>query len=243
METFKHINASSVEEAVSALGQNGGNTAIIAGGTDLLGSLKDRILAEYPESLVNIKTIPGLDYINEEGGTLKIGALTRLIDIAADTTVKTKYAALAEAAGRVGSPHLRSMGTLGGNLCQDTRCWFYRARDNHYYCFRKGGTLCFAQVGSNKFNAILGGQVCFAVCPSDTAIALTALNATIVTSKRTIPIDGFYKVLENVLDDDEIVTEVQVPEPSSGTKQFFLKVSLRKAIDFAIESVALCSAV
>jgi xanthine dehydrogenase YagS FAD-binding subunit len=187
LETFEHINASSVEEAVSALGQNGGKAAIIAGGTDLLGSLKDRILAEYPKSLVNIKTIPGLDYINEEGGTLKIGALARLIDIAADTTVKTKYAALAEAAGRVGSPHLRSMGTLGGNLCQDTRCWFYRARDNHYYCFRKGGTLCFAQVGSNKFNAILGGQVCFAVCPSDTAIALTALNATIVTSKRTIP--------------------------------------------------------
>jgi len=239
LSKFKHINATSIEEATSTLSEYGGKAAVIAGGTDLVGLLKFSVLSEYPEALVNIKTIPNLEYIEDTGGILKIGALAKLKAIAGDSTVKAKYPAVAEAADSVGSPQLRVMGTIGGNLCQETRCWYLRAPRNRYFCFRKGGTLCFATIGDNRFNAILGGQVCFAVCPSDTAIALTALDASIVTNKRTIPIGDLYKVLGNNLEEDEFITEIQVPEPSPDTKQTFLKFRIRKAIDFAIASAAI----
>jgi len=235
MKRFDHIDAKTVNEAVSALGAKAN---IIAGGTDLLYTLKDEILPDYPETVVNIKTIPNMDSITEDSSGLKVGALARLADIAKDATVKSKYSALAEAAGRAASPELREMGTIGGNICQLVRCWYYRYHNNRFFCFRKGGPMCFAVAGENRYHAILGGAACFAVCPSDTAIALTALDATIVTNKRSIPIGDFYEVLGNVLDDNEIVTEVQVPTPASGTKQTFTKFALRKSIDFAIVSVA-----
>lgn len=236
MKKITHVNATTVAGAVLALAK--GKAAVIAGGTDLLDQLKAMISPILPDTLVNIKTISGLDYIKEEGGMLKIGTLTRLADIAESTVVQGKYAALAQAAHKVASPELRNMGTIGGNLCQDVRCWYYRAEHNHFYCFRKGGALCFGVAGDNRYLAILGGQVCFAVCPSDTAIALGALNATIVTNKRSIPTGDFFVVLGNILKDDEIVTEVQVPLPKAGTKQVFLKFAIRKAFDFAISSVA-----
>ena len=238
LKRFLHEDAGSVTEAVSLLEENVGEAKIIAGGTDLLGTMQKNIYANSPKVLVNIKTIPDLDYIKEEGGVLKIGSLALLSDITNNATIKNKYIALAEAADKVASLHIRHMGTLGGNLCQETRCWYYRAPNNHFFCFRKGGTLCFALVGDNRYNAILGGQVCFAVCPSDTAIALEALDATIVTSKRTVPIGDFFTVLGTVLDEDEIVTEIQVPEPVSGTKQTFIKFRTRKSLEFAISSVA-----
>ena len=185
MKKIAHMDATTVDEAVSALSE--GKAEVIAGGTDLLVVLRGMISPNEPDTLVNIKTISGLDYIKEEGGSLKIGALTRLADIAESSVVQANYAALAEAAHRAASPELRNLGTLGGNICQKVRCWYYRAPNNYFNCFRKGGTLCFATLGNNTFNAILGGQVCFAVCPSDTAIALGALNATIVTNKSNIP--------------------------------------------------------
>jgi xanthine dehydrogenase YagS FAD-binding subunit len=169
---------------------------------------------------------------------LRIGAMTLLADIANNAVVQNKYEALSQAAKSVGTPQLRNIGTLGGNLCQETRCWYYRVANNRFYCFKKGGTLCFAMAGDNRYNAILGGQVCFAVCPSDTAIALSALDATVITNKRNMPIGELYQVLRLVLDEDEVITEIQVPEPEAGTKQVFSKFRLRKAIDFAISSVA-----
>ena len=238
MKKFTHIKAATVEGAVSALGKYGKKAKVIAGGTDLLTTMKDEIYPTYPEVLVNIKTIPGVDYIKEEGGMLKIGALTTLSTMAKSSLVKDKYSALAQAAYAVGSPQLRNMGTIGGNLCQEVRCLYYRQPKNYFYCLRKGGVLCQAVLGDNRYCAILGAEVCFAVCPSDTAIALGALNAAIVTNKRSILILDFFKELENALEDDEIVTEVQVPEPKSGTKQVFLKFRTRKTIDFAISSVA-----
>lgn len=241
MKSFKHMNVTTLNEAASKITEFDGRAKLLAGGTDLLGVLKDRILPTYPEVLVNIKTIPGMEYIREDAGVLKIGALARLNDIANSAVVKGKYDILAQAAYSVRSPNIRLMGTIGGNLCQDTRCWYYRYPHHiggRMLCFRKGGPLCFAVPGDNRYNAILGGAVCFSVCPSDTAIPLTALDATIVTNKRSIPIGDFFEVLGNVLEDDEIVTEVQVPEPKSGTKQTFTKFALRKAIDFAIVSVA-----
>lgn len=239
MKKFKYINATTVDEAASSLSQYGDKANVIAGGTDLLGELIYRCRPEQPEYIINLKTIPGLDYINEDGAGLKIGALTRLHDIAFSSTVLATYPALAQAARAVGSWQLRNMGTIGGNICQEVRCWYYRSSWNKFFCFRKGGTLCQAVPGDNRYNAILGGQVCFAVCPSDTAIPLLALNATIVTNKRSnIPIGDFFEVLGNVLEADEIVTEIQVPTPPAGSKQAFAKASIRKAIDFALASAA-----
>jgi len=184
MKAFKHVNAKSLAEAGTALA--GGKATIVAGGTDLIGQLKDNILhPAYPATLINIKSIPGLDYIKEEAGVLKIGATTRLADIAANPAIRKKYAALAQAALKVATPHVRDMGTLGGNLAQLHRCWYFRKPENRFNCIRKGGTTCFAMTGDNRYHSIFGAvNKCIAVHPSDVAPALIALNAKVVTSKR-----------------------------------------------------------
>jgi xanthine dehydrogenase YagS FAD-binding subunit len=235
MRQFSHINATTVADAAAAKAAGG---AILAGGTDLLTLEKDFVLPTSADTMVNIKTIPDMEYIMDDGG-LKIGALATLTDIAESSVVKSNWASLAEAAHRVGTPQLRNQGTLGGNLCQETRCWYYRAHNNYFNCFRKGGTLCFATVGDNRYNAILGGQVCFAVCPSDTAIALTALGATFSSNTRNnAPIEDLIVVLGTSLGDDEVVTEIQVPTPAAGTVQAFKKYAIRKSWDFAVASAA-----
>jgi len=244
MKKFTHFNASTVEEAVSLLKRYQGKARLIAGGTDLLGKMKDRILPTYPEALVNIKTIPGLDAIKEEDGVLKVGPLAILEDIAHDATVKARYAALAEAARKTASPHLREMGTIGGNICQDIRCWYYRNPENRFPCLRKGGGRCYALEGDTRYHSIFGGSVdegCIAVHPSDTAPALIALDARIKTSKRTIRAEDFFQVevsRTTVLNDDEIVTEIQIPTPVDGIKSAFFKFALRKSIDFPIVNCA-----
>jgi xanthine dehydrogenase YagS FAD-binding subunit len=244
MRRFTHINARTIDEAVSALRRYGNRAHIIAGGTDLLGKMKDEILPRYPEAVINIKTIPGLDFIQEEKGMLKIGALTRLEDIGKEPVIKDRYTALAQAASRTASPHLREMGTLGGNICQDIRCWYYRNPNNRFPCLRKGGGRCYAIEGDNRYHSIFGGSVeggCYAVHPSDTAPALIALNAKIVTSKRTVNAEDFFQVdilKTTVLDADEIVTEIHVSEPSNSTRSAFLKFAIRKSIDFPIVNCA-----
>ena len=243
VKTFTRVNAKTVEEAVSAL--RTANAWALGGGTDLVGTMRFEILPDnmYPQILVNLKTItPSLDYIKEEKGTLKIGALTRLEDIAKSSVVKSKWAALSEAAHKTASPHIREMGTIGGNICQLNRCWYFRLHDNRFFCIRKGGKRCFAMAGENRYHSIFGGvSACMAVNPSDTAPALVALNAKIVTSKRTINAEEFWAVKmprSTVLDNDEIVTEVQVPEPASGVKSAFVKFALRSSIDFPIVNCA-----
>jgi xanthine dehydrogenase YagS FAD-binding subunit len=244
MRRFTHINARTIDEAVSALRRYGNRAHIIAGGTDLLGKMKDEILPRYPEAVINIKTIPGLDFIQEEKGMLKIGALTRLEDIGKEPVIKDRYTALAQAASRTASPHLREMGTLGGNICQDIRCWYYRNPNNRFPCLRKGGGRCYAIEGDNRYHSIFGGSVeggCYAVHPSDTAPALIALNAKIVTSKRTVNAEDFFQVdilKTTVLDAEEIVTEIHVSEPSNSTRSAFLKFAIRKSIDFPIVNCA-----
>ena len=234
MRGFTHINATTVDDASSAKADGG---AILAGGTDLLGLEKDFVLSTSADTMVNIKTIPDMANIADDGG-LKIGALAKLTDIAESSVVKSNWSSLAEGALKVGTPQLRNMGTIAGNLAQECRCWYYRAHGNYFNCLRKGGTLCFATIGDNTFNAILGGQACFAVCPSDTAIPLTALDATVVTNNRSMPIGDLFVVLGNTLGDDEIITEIQVPTPASGTIQAFKKYARRKAFDFACASAA-----
>jgi len=244
VKEFKHFNAYSVDEAVALMGRYGERAAVIAGGTDILGKMKDAILPAYPEALINIKTIQGLSEIKESGGMLRIGALALLADIADNAIIKSKYAALAQAAGRAASPHLRNMGTIGGNICQDIRCWYYRNQNNRFSCLRKKGGRCYAIKGDNRYHSIFGGSVsggCFAVHPSDAVPALVALDAKIVTSSRTIDVEKFFEVKPvktTVLKADEIVTEIQVPEPPAGSSSAFLKFALRKSIDFPIVNCA-----
>jgi xanthine dehydrogenase YagS FAD-binding subunit len=244
MRTFRHINATSVDEAVSWLKRYGDRANVIAGGTDLLGKMKDEVLPTYPEAIINLKTIPGLDFIKEEGGTLRIGALARLHDIAVNPAVNDRYPALAIAAQRTASPNIRQMGTIGGNICQDIRCWYYRSPWNRFPCLRKGGGRCYAIEGDNRYHSIFGGSVeggCYAVHPSDTAPALIALDANIITSRRTIRAEDFFEVgvgRTTVLDVDEIVTEIQVPAPAEGTRSTFIKFAKRASIDFPIVNCA-----
>src|SRR4030043_689652 len=152
MKPFNHTNATSLAEVKTAL--SGGKTIIIAGGTDLLGTLKDNILPDYPSAVINLKTVTGLDFIREEGGMLKIGAVTRLADIAANPGVKQRYTALAQAASRVGAPHVREMATIGGNIAQLHPGGYFRQPENRFNCVRKGGNQCFAMPGDNRYNSI-----------------------------------------------------------------------------------------
>ncbi len=247
MKSFKHIDAKTVNEACRLLGKHKGKANVIAGGTDLLGVLKDKILPSYPEVVINVKTIPKLAYIKDDKKGLKLGALTTLSDIARSPVIREKYKVLAEAAGAVGSPQVRNMATLAGNLCQDVRCWYYRYPHHiggRMICLRKGSGPCLALAGDNRYHAIMEGEGkrCFAVCPSDTAVALAALDAKIgitgLKKNRVVPVRDFFTTLGNVLKPREIITEIQVPRPLGKTKQTFLKSTLRKPIDFAIVSIA-----
>ena len=240
MKPFNHVNAKSLAEVQSALAD--GKTTLIAGGTDLLGTLKDNILQSYPQTLVNLKSVPGLDFIREEGGMLKIGATTRLADIAAHPKIKDGYTALAQAASRVATPHVRDMGTIAGNIAQLHRCWYFRKPENRFDCTRKGGKTCFAMTGDNRYHSIFGAENgCLAVHPSDTAPALIALDAKILTNKRTIDAEKFFEVNKpssTVLAADEFIKEIQIPKPPAGAKSHFIKLAFRKSIDFPIVNCA-----
>jgi NADPH-dependent glutamate synthase beta subunit-like oxidoreductase/CO/xanthine dehydrogenase FAD-binding subunit len=170
---FEHINATSIKEAVSILRRHGQKAWVMAGGTDVIGTLRFDVLRDHPEAIVNLKTIPGLDYIREEDGLLKIGALTRLEDIATSPVARSRYTALSQAAGRTASPHVREMGTIGGNICQLIRCWYFRSEDNRFDCIRKGGKACHAAVGDNRYHSIFGAA---RVCPPPCTINCPAGN-------------------------------------------------------------------
>ena len=240
MKPFNHTNATTLAEVRTALAD--GKTNIIAGGTDLLGTLKDNILPTYPSTLINLKTVPGLDFIEEKGGILRIGEATRLADIAENQTVQKKYTALSQAASRVGTPHIREMGTIAGNIAQLHRCWYFRKPENRFDCKRKGGKTCFAMTGDNRYHSIFGAVGgCIAVNCSDTAPALIALNAKVVTDRRTIEAENLFDVKEpgnTVLEMDEIIKEIHIPEPLKGVKSTFIKFALRKSIDFPIVNCA-----
>lgn len=236
MKAFEHLDAQRVDEA-SSEAKNG--AVFIAGGTDLLGTLKDEIMREYPKRLVNLKTIEGLDYIKEEDGLIKIGAMTKVDALATSELVKEKATCLAQAAQKVSSPTIRKMATIGGNVCQQHRCWYFRNPRNRFDCFRKGGDYCPAMLGDNRYHSILGEENgCIAVNPQDSAPALIALNATIVTNNREIAAEEFFHIKvtrSNILEDGEVVTELKVPV---ATKSAFMKNALRKTIDFALVNCA-----
>ena len=245
MQTFAHYNAFSVKEALDILDDYCGEAILNAGGTDLLGLLKDRSLSKHPKALVNIKTIPDLTFINEKNDAIIIGALTTLAEIINSPLISEQLPALGRAASSVAGPQIQNMATIGGNICQDTRCWYYRyphELGGRIRCFRKGGKICPAVTGDNRYHAIMGAKKCYSVCISDMAVCLTAMNATFVlhsgVGSREIPAQEFYTPMGNVLAQGEMVTAVKIPKISSNTYQDFVKFTLRQPIDFSVVSVS-----
>jgi len=242
LRTFGYVRPGSVGEALKQLEERGAR--VHAGGTDLLGCLRDGVFeAQKVVSLSRIDELRGLTVAPD--GELRIGALTTIAELAAHPVVKEKFTALAEAASVVASPQLRNQGTLGGNLCQRPRCWYFRG---DYACTRKGGDTCYAISGENQYHAIFGGGACWIVHPSDTAPALTALDARvrIVGPKgaRIVPVEKFFVLpdddatKETVLEPGEIVLGVLVPAPAAGTKSAYRKVRARGSWDFATAGLA-----
>lgn len=243
MIDFEYIKPKTIKEASDILNKESVSAVPYAGGTDLLGLLKDRVIK--PQKLVNLKSINGNDRIEfNPGEGLKIGSLTKIVEIAENELIENHYPILSQAANEIASPQLRNVGTLGGNLCQQPRCFYFR---QDFDCIRKGGGTCFAFEGNNKFHCIIGGGPCYIVHPSDMAVALLALDAKISIYSneniRTIPLSEFFilpdedYLHENVLKPGEIVTEVIVPYISSTVRSSYRKIKERGAWDFAIVSV------
>ena len=246
MKPFQHVQARSLSHVTDLLAQHGDKARLMAGGTDLLGLLKTKAVPTWPERVINIKCIPGLDNIKADHGGLRIGAVTKLADVTDSPEIKKDYPMLAEAALSVATPQIRYMGTLGGNLAQETRCWYYRYPHEiggRIMCKRKGEGPCLAVTGDNRYHAIFGGKRCFAVCPSDTAVALAALGGQIHIAgpegERVVDVLDFYHPLGNALAPDEVITEISISRPPEGNRQLFIKHRVRESIDFAIVSVGL----
>ena len=241
---FLYQRATSVDDAAQQLGQAGAMS--LGGGTDLLVTIAEGI--SQPELLIDLRTIPESAEIRAtHDGGLHIGASARVADIAADTLVRERFPALARACDAVGSPALRHMGTIGGNLCQRPRCWYFRTGVS---CLKNGGPTCPAVHGENQYLAILSGGPCYIVHPSDPAVALTALDASVEVAfpggRRVVPIRDFYRLpservdVETVLAPGEFVSGVLVPAAAAGGVQRYHKLTQRETWDFALVSVAGC---
>ncbi len=247
MNNFKLAQPQNIEQAASLLSDK--KVFLMAGGTDLLDEIKNEIIT--PDVVVDLNTIPGLSYINSTDDGVHVGAMTRVSKLAGNQTIKTSYPVLHEAALSLASPQLRNVGTVGGNLCQRPRCWYYR--DPQVECRKKGGSRCYASRGRNRYHAILGGGICHIVYPSDLAPALISLDAeaTIATANgsRTVPLQEFYTLprvdvqKENILKANEILKEVKIPPPKNEQKSTYVKLKERGTWDFALVSAAVCGIV
>jgi xanthine dehydrogenase YagS FAD-binding subunit len=244
LPNFSYVRVKSLQEAVK-VSQEGG-THILAGGTDLLGCLRDQVFpADQLVSISHLTDLKGISLTAD--GALRIGALTTITEVAESPVIKELFPGLARAASEVASPALRNRGTIGGNLCQKPRCWYYRGE---FHCLRKGGDTCYALGGENQYHGIFGSDdKCCIVHPSDTAPMLMALGASVgVTGpqgNRNVPIDKFFVLprddvhKETVLGKGEIVTEVLLPKAPTGLRTSYRKVRVRQAWDFAIAGLAL----
>jgi xanthine dehydrogenase YagS FAD-binding subunit len=247
MKSFQNIDVKSVKEATSLLHkfhQQKKVAAVVGGGSEYLQLMKDHVVE--PDYLINLKTIPGLEFIKEERGGFRVGALTKLVDIEEHPAIREKLLILSSAAGEAASPQIRNAGTIAGNICQRPFCWYFRS--SNFNCLRKGGQVCYTVTGDGRFHAILGGGPSYIVHPSDTAPALVALGAQIKiagpSGEKMIPLEKFFVLpsidykRENILNPGEIVTEIYVPAPKAGSKGFYHKVRERLAWDHAIVTVA-----
>jgi xanthine dehydrogenase YagS FAD-binding subunit len=247
MKSFANVNAKNLKDAASLLQQaskTGKSAAVVAGGSDLLGMVKERLVS--PDVLVSLRSIRGSDRIAERGGMVNIGALVTLDALSRDSMIRKNYAVLAEAAGQVGTPQIRNAGTLAGNVLQRPWCWYYR---NAFPCYKNGGNQCFSVVGENEFHAIFGGGPSYIVHPSDTAPALVALDAKFrivgPSGERTVAAADFFKLptenpaKENSLAADEVLAEIQLPASKPGVRSTYYKVMDRDSWTHAVVSVAL----
>ena len=250
MKPFDYYRVTTVGQAVALLTKYQEKAAILAGGSDLLGFIKDGVegpALKTPTHLIDIKGIKELAYIKEQKTGLKIGAGTTLSEIIHSDLIENKYPLVAQAAKQVAVPQIRNVGTLGGNLCQRPRCWYFRGK-LFSDCMRKGGASCYGQNGENQYHGIMGSDICCMTYPSDMAPALIALDAKAEIAgpkgTRIIPLEKFYvspeQVLtkENVLSHQEMLVAIEIPAASQGRKGVYLKLKERQAFDFALVSVA-----
>lgn len=243
MRAFEYFAPQQLADVIRTLSSGGGTAQICAGGTDILGRLKDGV--DSPDKLVCLNTLPEMRYIHESNDGVRIGALASLSAIEEHPLIRKSFPLLVQALYVTAAPQIRNQATLGGSICQRPRCWYLRGP---FDCLRKGGAKCFAVDGENKYHAILGGHLCYIVHPSDSATALVALNASakIQGSKgeKTVPLDKFFVgpevniLKENILEDDEILTEIFIPMPSAGARGSFSKSRERQSYDFALASAA-----
>ena len=250
MKGFELYEPTTVPEAVNVLTKFGIKARPLGGGSDLVtGVMKDWVQGKgmpLPDALVDLTTIPELHGIKMVGDALTIGATTTLTEIAESQDVASRFPLLSEAVLSVASPLIRNFATLGGNINQRPRCWFLRGE--HFNCYKKGGDFCFAVTGDNRYHAIIGGELCYIVHPSDSATALLALNASATVAgpggERQVPFDNFFigpredVLRENVLKTDEVMVNVSIPALAAGTKMGWTKLKDRQVYDFAIASVA-----
>jgi xanthine dehydrogenase YagS FAD-binding subunit len=244
MKEFKIAQPQSLDQASSLLSEKKDGYFVMAGGTDLLDEIKNGIVG--PEVVVDLATIPGLSFIQEAGSWISVGAMTRVAELAGDPTIQENFPVLREAAISLASPQLRNVGTVGGNLCQRPRCWYFRDPDT--ICRKKGGSRCYAFRGKNRYHAIFGGGVCYIVYPSDLAPALISLGAEAViggpAGEKNLPLEEFYILpqvnvrRENILQEGEILREIRIPLPKNGAKSTYYKMRERSTWDFALVSAA-----
>jgi xanthine dehydrogenase YagS FAD-binding subunit len=242
MNRFQYINAPDIQTATALLQQPA--TAALAGGTDLLPELKKHI--RTPQRLVNLKNIPQTCYIHFGSENIKIGALTTITEVEESPDISKHFPILSQAAATVGSPQIRNAGTIGGNLCQSVRCWYYRHPE--LQCWLKGGKTCYARNGLNRHHAVVGKSQCVAVNPSDLAPALIALDASVKIAKpdgtHDIPIESLYRLpdanhrAQAILTPGELIVEISIPKRSKGSSGIYLKVMERATWSFALVSVA-----
>jgi xanthine dehydrogenase YagS FAD-binding subunit len=236
---FEWTNAKSVNDALAQLE---GKALFKAGGIDLMDRLKEGI--HSPSRLVNIRTIPGLEYIRGELTHIAIGPNTTLAAIAGNKLVQQSYTALADACGHAATPQIRNMATVGGNLLQRPRCWYFR--NEQFHCFKKGGNKCFAQEGENEYHAIFDNRLCAIVHPSAVGVALTALGAKLeLTSrggKREIAVEDFWVRpeqdinRENSLAPGEMITAITIPKVDG--RSAYMKLGEKESFDWPLAEVA-----
>jgi xanthine dehydrogenase YagS FAD-binding subunit len=242
MKRFEYVYPKSLESIPKILAKGNGQALLYAGGTDIIARMKEGI--DKPQQVINLKAIKELNYIKEDAEIYRIGATTRLVELIRHESLQ-KLSGLITAAKSVGSIQLRNMGTVGGNLCQRPRCWYFRSR--HFPCLRKKGDICFAVGGENKYHCVLGGDPCFIVHPSDLAPALISLDARVrilgPTGQKEVKLEDFFVLpatdptRETILSPQEILTEVIIPRKL--VKSYYLKHKERESLDFALVSISI----
>jgi xanthine dehydrogenase YagS FAD-binding subunit len=242
---FELYQPANVDDALKLLAKHGADALVLAGGLDSMDWLKDRL--KRPKAVVDLSQIAELKGVREANGGLEIGAMTPLAEVVRHPVVREKYSILMEAAELVASPQIRNQGTIGGNVSQDTRCWYYRGGWN---CYRAGGNICYADTPTavNREHAIFDADRCVAVNPSDTAPALVALDAQMVIrgpkGERIVNAEDYWLgpgidiTRMNVLAPDELLTSIRIPATWAGAQFYFEKVRDRQVWDFPLVNVA-----